>query len=861
MKHDVRRKSKGAPAKILIAGMALAVGLIGLIGALQWTRAGEEPSPLANAADAVDPRAQRLEQVVAEQTFSILSSEDQQRIAQSGAQALQRLGGQALDDDAYPAVSGLVSRDLFDQLSDVHRRMLVTFANDRAAGRQRPQLCFAPDTAPEVVQAFSEALGMDGLRYQLNNRWSTTATDGGGLVQGQPTTLTYSFVPDGTFVPNLIGVTGNSNLFAFLDGIYGNTATWQAIYAGVFDRWGELCGNTYVLEPNDDGVQLNSNAGILGVRGDLRMAGIFIDGNSGTLAYNNFPNDGDMVIDTGDSFYTNLSGGSLRLRNVLAHEHGHGMGLLHVCPITQTKLMEPFATTSFDGPQHDDIRASQRHYGDPNENDNDAGSATDLGLLLVGSILDLGELPAPNVSFGATLSIDTNNEQDFFAFTVNQPAGISVTATPVGTNYDSSPQACGGSPGSCCSGSFINTISQQNLALEVRDSDGVTVLGSANDTGSGEVESLINVPLPAAGQYYVRVTGTGSSSQSQLYMLSLEIIPPPQIPLSIILSSGVPSELNPAEPTLIDVEILPNDEALVPGTETLHYRFDGGMFLTAPLTFLGGTSYLAALPASGCDDLPEFFISAEGTSNGFLTNPPAGAADPHSVVVATSSSLFVDDFEVANPGWTVSGSVTDGAWNRGVPVNCNRGDPPTDYDGSGSCWLTDNSAANGCNSDVDNGTTILTSPPFDMPQGGTISYAYWVNDVPNGAMDGVDALAVEIATDAAGTNWVQVRNYTTPAAEWRTDSIAIGLETGASSTIRIRFLASDVGTQNVVEAAVDFLQVNTSSCVDLVDCLFGPEIVPAPAPPATADECQDAYDMDEDGDVDLDDVKQFLAGE
>ena len=62
-----------------------------------------------------------------------------------------------------------------------------------------------------------------------------------------------------------------------------------------------------------------------------------------------------MVVDTSDSFFLQTREDSLRLRNVLAHELGHGVGLSHVRPVTQTKLLEPFATTAFDGPQHDDI--------------------------------------------------------------------------------------------------------------------------------------------------------------------------------------------------------------------------------------------------------------------------------------------------------------------------------------------------------------------------------------------------------------------------------------------------------------------------------------------------------------------------
>ncbi len=128
---------------------------------------------------------------------------------------------------------------------------------------------------------------------------------------------------DGTTIPDGVGEgTGPNGLNAFMDGIYGNRATRDL--RPVFARWGELSGNTYILEPNDDNSTLFNNPGVAGVRGDLRMGGKPIDGNSGILAYNFFPQNGDMVVDSPDSFYNNTGSQSLRLRNVLAHEHGHG---------------------------------------------------------------------------------------------------------------------------------------------------------------------------------------------------------------------------------------------------------------------------------------------------------------------------------------------------------------------------------------------------------------------------------------------------------------------------------------------------------------------------------------------------------
>jgi len=123
------------------------------------------------------------------------------------------------------------------------------------------------------------------------------------------------------------------------------------------------------------------------------------------LAYNYFPNTGDMVVDVPDSYYTNTSSASLRLRNVVAHEHGHGLGLEHACPVNQTKLMEPYVTLVFDGPQHDDILATNRAYGDRYEHDDSAPSAADLGSVTTVTAAALG-LPAydPSRIHGADLA-------------------------------------------------------------------------------------------------------------------------------------------------------------------------------------------------------------------------------------------------------------------------------------------------------------------------------------------------------------------------------------------------------------------------------------------------------------------------
>ena len=166
-----------------------------------------------------------------------------------------------------------------------------------------------------------------------------------------------------------------------MDSLYGDISVWQPIFQQALDEWTAVAGITYVYEPNDDGVGMNTGGsdGVAGVRGDVRIGAAFIDGNSGVLAYNYFPDSGDMVLDSADNFYNQLGGQSIRLRNVLSHEAGHGIGLSHVESSTDAFLMEPFIQTSFTGPQEDDKRGSGRGYGDYLENDDSFGTAIDLG--------------------------------------------------------------------------------------------------------------------------------------------------------------------------------------------------------------------------------------------------------------------------------------------------------------------------------------------------------------------------------------------------------------------------------------------------------------------------------------------------
>jgi hypothetical protein len=249
-----------------------------------------------------------------------------------------------------------------------------------------------------------------------------------------------------------------------------------------------------------------------------------IDGGSNTLGYTTFPSSGDMVLDSAESWGSSSSSQHVFLRNTVMHELGHAFGLEHVCSTGSGFLMEPLLSTSFDGPQHDDIRAIERHYGDPFENDNTSGTAHDLGTILTGlTVSNTCTTPAAPtggaIANTSVCSIDADAKTDWFKFTLLTASNVTATVTPLGFTYNDNAQA---GNGSCTTGATTNSLSIANLNVRVLASNGVTVLADANTAAAGVAESAVNVSC-AAGNIFIQVYEGSSPLQSQLYRISISV--------------------------------------------------------------------------------------------------------------------------------------------------------------------------------------------------------------------------------------------------------------------------------------------------------------------------------------------------
>jgi len=279
-------------------------------------------------------------------------------------------------------------------------------------------------------------------------------------------------------------------------------------------------------------------------------------------------------------------------------------------------------------------------------------------------------------------------------------------------------------------------------------------------------------------------------------------------------TEGIPEVSDPSSGTVFRVVVNSGAATPVAGTGKFYYNVNDHGYMQGTMIETSPNVYQITMPTTSCNDRIDWFVQAQD-SNGGTVSDPSGAPIEFYTTIADSEifEVFADNFN-ANTGWTVSGTVTDGAWDRGVPAGLGeRGDPATDYDGSTYCYLTDNVYGN---SDVDGGTTMLTSPTFDLSAGDAkVSYARWYSNT-FGAAPNLDSMFVHISNNNGG-NWTIVE-IVGPVDQanggWYENSFLVSDYLTPTATMQMRFDVSDLGEGSVVEAALDAFLVKSFRCND-----------------------------------------------
>ena len=338
------------------------------------------------------------------------------------------------------------------------------------------------------------------------------------------------------------------------------------------------------------------------------------------------------------------------------------------------------------------------------------------------------------------------------------------------------------------------------------------------------------VEAPESGTWTIEVHGTNVPQGPQSFSICVS----PAIlstGVTISLPNGPPEVLSPGVATTVSVEIVAIGESLVGGSQTLRYRFDGGVFQTAPLTPLGGDLYEAGIPSAGCTDSPEFYFTATGTISGTVSLPANAPTDVFSAAVGTTTVVLDDDFET-NLGWTagaVGDTATTGIWTR-VDPNGTEAQPEDDHTVSPgvTSFVTGQGTVGGSlgENDVDGGNTTLVSPILDLSAFGdaTVSYYRWYSN-STGAAPNTDVFTVDISNNG-GSTWTNVETVGPSGADvvggWVFHEFNVTAFVALTNQVLLRFVADDAGSGSVVEAAVDDVLVTGFDCT-AQDCTVDPD--------------------------------------
>jgi hypothetical protein len=285
------------------------------------------------------------------------------------------------------------------------------------------------------------------------------------------------------------------------------------------------------------------------------------------------------------------------------------------------------------------------------------------------------------------------------------------------------------------------------------------------------------------------------------------VVPTPLPAFTVGIAGGAPATMEPNQALAITANVTNGTGQADTSSGLLYTSLDGGPFSSTPLSWLGNTSFGGSLPATAPFRTISWYVSLTPLGGGSPITAPSGApAATYTTesVTAVLGTVFADSMETVVPGWTVSNGVglTDGAWDAapGIPLGGgDRGDPPTAAGGSGKCFLTDNVDGD---SDVDGGETRLDSPAFDLSgySDARIRVRIWYDNLVTAGS--TDVMLIQLSGNN-GASWTTMETWNQSPDLWLEHKYRVGQFMAPTSQMKVRFVASDFGTGQVIEAGVD----------------------------------------------------------
>ena len=281
----------------------------------------------------------------------------------------------------------------------------------------------------------------------------------------------------------------------------------------------------------------------------------------------------------------------------------------------------------------------------------------------------------------------------------------------------------------------------------------------------------------------------------------------------------VPLQDQPAPgPYLVDAEVVYTGPfgGLDPAGLRVHYSVNDSPLGSVPLVPNGVDQYRASVPAPS-GTIVRYYVKASEQYGGSVTVPRNPAAETFTFLAGAVSQILIHDHE-SNAGWIpadVSDNATTGRWQWVEPLGSFIDFQPVqtedDHTSYGIlCYVTANPTVDyspGAH-DVDDGKTTLYTSAFDATAAGPdplIEYYRWYTN-HLGASPSNDLWRVDLSNDG-GMSWTPVESTAASNNSWQRVVFFVRDFLPPTALMRLRFIAEDIGSPSLVEAAVDDLRL------------------------------------------------------
>jgi len=246
----------------------------------------------------------------------------------------------------------------------------------------------------------------------------------------------------------------------------------------------------------------------------------------------------------------------------------------------------------------------------------------------------------------------------------------------------------------------------------------------------------------------------------------------------------------------------------------LFYRVNSGTW-TELVMSPGVGYYSASIPGAPSGTQIDYYVRATDGPGHTSVSPMGAPLSYYSLFIAEEVYSYPAE---EDGGWImgVSGDqATSGLWIRDDPVGTSYNGVPIQPEDDHTvapgirCFVTGNGSVGGGpgDADVDGGCTTLQSPVFDLSaaQQAFVTYWRWWGE---GGNSSDDEFAVDVSSDG-GATWVPVERVPDLQNSWQRVTANIGSLVELTNQIVFRFVACDLNTAGLSEAAVDDFSLQT----------------------------------------------------